>query len=69
MYQAQVNEYKYEISRLMREMGEAKKMYFQIKRKEQLNREDSMRGSVRAGVVNGSQPKFTGGGFSLATHA
>ena len=39
MYQAQVNEFKYENERLVREMNETKRKYFEIKKKEQLTRE------------------------------
>ena len=35
MYEAQVQEYKYEIDRLARELQEAKKKYFMQKKKEQ----------------------------------
>ncbi|GMH32197.1 hypothetical protein BSKO_00031 [Bryopsis sp. KO-2023] len=67
MYEAQVNEYKYEISRLMREMNDLKKRYFEQKRKEQLDKELKV-DSIRAVPQDSPQPKFTGGGFSLATH-
>lgn len=35
MYQAQVNEYKFEIDRLNREMQDVKKRYYDQKRKQQ----------------------------------
>ncbi len=35
MYESQVNEYKYEIERLARELQEVKKKYFMAKKKEQ----------------------------------
>merc|ERR1712127_831484 len=37
MYQAQVNEYKFEIERLTRELQDVKKKYFEQKRREQQN--------------------------------
>ena len=37
MYQAQVNEYKYEIEKLNRELQDLKKKYYSQNRKEQLN--------------------------------
>merc|ERR1711990_1019520 len=39
MYQAQVNEYKFEIERLTRELQDVKKKYFEQKRREQQNRD------------------------------
>jgi hypothetical protein len=39
MYQAQVNEYKYELERANRELMDMKKKYYENKRKEQLARE------------------------------
>lgn len=67
MFEAQVNEYKYEISRLMREMSDIKKRYFEQKRKEQLEKDQSKREPGHT-QYSSSQPRFTGGGFSLATH-
>ncbi|KAG2443529.1 hypothetical protein HXX76_001881 [Chlamydomonas incerta] len=65
MYQAQVNEYKYEIERLVRELNEMKRKYFEGKRREQMERERTMKPPAPA-PPNASQPRFTGGGFSLA---
>jgi len=42
MYQAQVNEYKYEIERVTRELQDLKRKYYQQKRKEQLMHELDM---------------------------
>jgi hypothetical protein len=65
MYQAQVNEYKYEIERLVRELGDMKRKYFDQKRREQMDREKTLK-PVTAPVMSSNQPRFTGGGFSLA---
>merc|ERR1711977_381431 len=40
MYQAQANEFKYEIERLLQELNDVKKKYFEQKRREQLNRDN-----------------------------
>ncbi|PNH05361.1 hypothetical protein TSOC_008387 [Tetrabaena socialis] len=63
MYQAQVNEYKYEIERLVRELNEMKRKYFEGKRREQVERERTK--PVSLAPANPTQPRFTGGGFSL----
>ncbi|KAG2497197.1 hypothetical protein HYH03_004786 [Edaphochlamys debaryana] len=65
MYQAQVNEYKYEIERLVRELNEMKRKYFEGKRREQMERERTMKAPSPA-PANPNAPRFTGGGFSLA---
>ena len=63
----QVNEYKYEIERLMRELADMKRRYFDQKRREVA---EAARGSAPAGklpaLANPSATRFTGGGFSLA---
>merc|ERR1711988_1578382 len=68
MYQAQVNEYKFEIERLTRGLQDVKKKYFEQKKKEQ--QRDSQGGGggkqqMRTGTVQQSAQRFTGGGFSL----
>merc|ERR1711865_359884 len=69
MYQAQVNEYKFEIERLTRELQDVKKKYFEQKRREQLNRDNQQGGggkqTMRTGTVQQAAQRFTGGGFSL----
>lgn len=65
MYQAQVNEYKYEIERLVRELNEMKRKYFEGKRREQMERERSVKPPMPA-QPNANQSRFTGGGFSLS---
>merc|ERR1711934_824681 len=49
MYQAQVNEYKYEIERLGREGQDIKKKYFEQKRRDQLQQEMSKADGVEEG--------------------
>ena len=64
MYQAQVNEYKYEIERLNREMQEVKKRYFDHKRREHLALE---RGGEE-GAKLATEPaaaRHAGGGYNL----
>lgn len=67
MYQAQVNEYKYEIERLTRELQEIKKKYFEQKRREQM-RASSNGGGGPAEEFKVAVPstRFAGGGFSLS---
>jgi len=70
MYQAQVNEYKFEIERLTRELQDVKKKYFEQKRREQLNRDNQQGGGkqqMRTGTVQQAAQRFTGGGFSLGS--
>merc|ERR1719269_423291 len=70
MYQAQVNEYKFEIERLTRELQDVKKKYFEQKRREQLNRDNQTGGGkqqLRTGTVQQTAQRYTGGGFSLGT--
>merc|ERR1719181_1639067 len=68
MYQAQVNEYKFEIERLTRELQDVKKKYFEQKRREQQNRDGQQPGGkqqLRTGTVQQTAQRYTGGGFSL----
>ena len=63
----QVNEYKYEIERLMRELADMKRRYFEQKRREQAEAAARAQPAGKLPVLaNPSQPRFTGGGFSLA---
>jgi hypothetical protein len=73
----QVNEYKYEIERLMRELADMKRRYFEQKRREQAEAASRAAAAAAAGghggpagklpaLANPSQTRFTGGGFSLA---
>lgn len=65
-YQAQVGDYKDEIDRLTRELQEAKKKFFDQKKKEQVL-QDAQRGDSK--IIHPRpvpQTRFTGGGFNLA---
>ena len=68
-YQATVNEYKYEMERINRELADIKRRYYEKKRKEAADREKAVNtGEFGKGPPSGSfQPRFTGGGFSLAS--
>ncbi len=46
MYQAQVNEYKYEIERLVRELNEMKLVFFEQRKKEQADRARTLKASM-----------------------
>jgi uncharacterized phage infection (PIP) family protein YhgE len=70
MYQAQVNEYKYEIERLNRDLQDVKKRYFDHKRREQLAREQSAAGVGQEGgpeelATEPAEARYAGGGFNL----
>ena len=67
--QAQVNEYKYEIERLTRDLQDMKRKFYETKRREQIERErahDGGGGDLKA-APNPGLPRFTGGGFSLSS--
>jgi len=69
MYQAQVNEYKYENERLVREMNETKRKYFESKKREQVVREHIQNEKEqKAQRINVNLPdkRYVGGGFNLA---
>ena len=71
MYQAQVNEYKYEIERLNRDLQDVKKRYFDHKRREQLEKERALQDGGNGPEELATQPadaRFAGGGFNLATN-
>jgi len=67
MYQAQVNEYKYENERLVREMNEVKRKYFESKKREQATR-DHIEKEQKAMQIQINMPdkRYVGGGFNLA---
>ena len=75
MYQAQVNEYKYEKERMIRELQELKRKYYEQRRKERLMKESTnMNPGMGGGKMampqqsdNPNHPKFTGGGFAMST--
>merc|ERR1719462_622990 len=69
MYVAQVQDYKYDIERLSRELQDVKKKYFMQKKKEQ-QQKDRERTLTKAALPpfqpqRTDGPKFTGGGFNL----
>lgn len=73
MYQAQANEFKYEIERLLQELNDVKRKYYEQKKMQMMARE-SKRGGVSAGERQAREqrlqsqaalPKYTGGGFNV----
>ena len=66
MYKSQSSEYQYEIERLARELQETKKRYFEHKKKEFQTRERD-RALKPSQEAMATAPRFTGGGFSLAS--
>ncbi|KAJ8604772.1 hypothetical protein CTAYLR_001018 [Chrysophaeum taylorii] len=73
MYQTQVNEYKYEIERLTRDLQDVKRKYYEQKRREQLAKEmedeDNSLGKLQAqkqlAMAQQAKTRFTGGGFAI----
>ena len=75
MYQAQVNEYKYEIERLSRELRDTKKKYYSQRRKEQLAKELSVQMHSRTSpdqlqaqqqqLAKLANPRYAGGGYAI----
>lgn len=65
MYQAQMNEYKYEIGRLMKELNATKAKYFEKKRKEQIEKQKNAELDSQLKFEKYIQPKIAGGGFSM----
>ena len=79
MLHAQGNEYKYEIERLVRELNDMKRKYFETRRREQLDRTGRSQGATGKGgalqqppmsmsvpAPDNERSRFMGGGFSLA---
>lgn len=79
MLHAQGNEYKYEIERLVRELNDMKRKYFETRRREQLDRTGRSQGGTGKGggvqqppmsmsvpAPDNERARFMGGGFSLA---
>lgn len=74
MYESQINEYKYELDKLNKELSEVKNKYFLQKKKEHLIKEreriEASGGAPGAPIIQpnkNDQVKFIGGGFSLKT--
>jgi len=67
MYQAQVNEFKYENERLVREVNEVKRKYFESKKKEGAIREyvDNEQKKKIQIQVTLPEKRYVGGGFNL----
>ena len=65
MYQAQTNEYKYEIGRLTKELNSTKAKYFTQKRKEHIQKQKNDEVSPQLQFEKYIHPKITGGGFSM----
>jgi len=70
MYQAQSSEYKYEVDKLTRDLGDVKKKYFDHKRRQEAERGGAdrenaggKRQTAQATARGGA--RFTGGGFGL----
>ena len=62
-----MNEYKFEIERLTRELQDVKRRYYEQKRREQLAKSGAERDSKGFPVHQPpGAPRFTGGGFSLS---
>jgi len=72
----QVNEYKYEVDRLTRELQTLKKRYYDHKRKEQMARSMRSEGSKQSYLgraqleqqlmnARAATTRFTGGGFAI----
>jgi hypothetical protein len=62
MYQAQVNEYKFEIDRVTRDMQDLKKKYFEQKKKEQISLRNEL--DLKPNI-SPEAPKFVGAGFNM----
>jgi len=75
MYQAQVNEFKYEIERLTRELQDVKRKYYEQKRREQLANEIAAEESAmtmgrgqaeqQLAAAQKATTRFAGGGFAI----
>lgn len=67
MYQHQTNEYKSEVDRLTRDVQESKRKYFEIKKREQMAREQIDKAQKAMQMqINLPDKRFVGGGFNLA---
>jgi hypothetical protein len=71
MYESQINEYKFELDKLNKELSEVKSKYFLQKKKEHLAKEKERMdisgapGGPSIVPQRNDQVKFIGGGFSL----
>lgn len=67
---SQVNEYRYEIERVTRELQDVKRKFFEQKRKDQIEAERQRADEndpliMQQTQFHQTQPKITGGGFNL----
>ena len=66
-----MNEYKYEIERLTRDLQDMKRRFYEQKRREQIDRERQHEAAAGGAELktqpNPGLPRFTGGGFSLSS--
>ncbi|XP_015188466.1 PREDICTED: cilia- and flagella-associated protein 58-like [Polistes dominula] len=70
MYQVEINEYKFDVERMSKEMCELKMKYYAQKRKlqkEKETRSKSLTESILPAVLPIKQKKFFGGGFNMTT--
>jgi chromosome segregation ATPase len=72
MFQAQVNEHRYELERVTRELQDVKRKYFEQRRKDQIAKEAERAEDIQADPLtqqqqqfHATQAKITGGGFNL----
>ena len=65
MYRAQMSEYKYEMSRLTKDLNATKAKYFDKKRKEQMAQRKNAELDSQLKFEHYIQPKIAGGGFSM----
>lgn len=65
MYQAQTNEYKYEIERLTRELQDMKNRYYQQKKRDKMAKDQQRAEMGIQQRVNAPTQAFVGGGFNL----
>lgn len=65
MYRAQMNEHKYEIARLEKELNATKAKYFEKKREEQIQKQKNFELDSQLKFEKYLQPKIIGGGFSM----
>jgi len=68
VYKAQINEYKYEIGRLSREMNSTKQKYFDQKRREELAKKKDRANELELDRYSPETQKITGGGFLMTRH-
>ena len=72
MYQSQVNEYKFDIERISREMQDLKRRYFSQKKKDQISMREKYNQAqgevIQPLPLTPEHPKFVGAGFNMNTN-